>query len=143
MKYFVYTDGGSRGNPGPAGIGVVICGERGEVLKKYGEAIGEATNNEAEYQALIFGLKKIKALIGKDKIKISPVEIRMDSELVVNQLNHRYKIEDAKLQPLFLTAWNLLVDFGSYDFVTVPRDQNVEADKLVNQALDLKQESLL
>jgi len=143
MKYIIYTDGGSRGNPGPAGIGFVICNEQGEVLKKHGEAIGETTNNEAEYQALIFALKKIKASFGKDKMKVAQIEIRMDSELVVSQMLHKYKIEDAKLQPLFLQAWNLLIGFGCYDFVSIPREQNSEADRLVNQALDLKQESLL
>ena len=142
-KYIIYTDGGSRGNPGPAGIGVVICNEKGEAVKKYGEAIGEATNNEAEYQALVSGLKKFKALLGKEKMKTAQVEIRMDSELIVNQLNHKYKVEDTKLQPLFLQVWNLLIDFGSYKFVAIGREQNSEADRMVNQALDVKQESLL
>jgi len=143
MKYIIYTDGGSRGNPGPAGIGFVICNEQGEALKKHGEAIGQATNNEAEYKALIFALKKIKALFSKDKMKTAQIEIRMDSELIVSQLTHKYKIEDAKLQPLFLQAWNLLIDFGGYNFVSIPREQNSEADRLVNHALNLKQESLL
>jgi len=143
MKYIIYTDGGSRGNPGPAGVGFVVCNEKGEVLKKYGEAIGQATNNEAEYQALILALKKIKALFGKDKMKTAQIEVRMDSELIINQLSHKYKIEDAKLQSLFLQVWNLLIDFGGYNFVAIAREQNSEADKLVNQALDLKQESLL
>ena len=143
MKYIIYTDGGSRGNPGPAGIGFIVCNEKEEALKKHGEAIGEATNNEAEYQALILALKKIKALFGKDKMKTAQIEIRMDSELIINQLNHKYKIEDAKMQLLFLQVWNLLIDFGGYNFVAIPREQNSEADRLVNQALDLKQESLL
>ena len=143
MKYIIYTDGGSRGNPGPAGIGFVICNEQEEALKKHGEAIGEATNNEAEYQALILALKKIKALFGKEKMKTAQIEIRMDSELIISQLNHKYKIEDTKMQLLFLQVWNLLIDFGGYNFVAIPREQNSEADKLVNQALDLKQESLL
>lgn len=143
MKYIIYTDGGSRGNPGPAGVGFVIYDEKGEILKKHGEAIGQATNNEAEYRALILALKKIKALFGKDKMKSAQIEIRMDSELIINQLSHKYKIEDAKMQLLFLQVWNLLIDFGSYDFISIPREQNSEADKLVNQALDLKQESLL
>lgn len=143
MKYIIYTDGGSRGNPGPAAIGAVICNERGEAVKKYSQTIGETTNNEAEYQALIFALKKIKALFGKEKMKTATIEVRMDSELIVKQLGHKYKVEDAKLQPLFLQAWNLLIDFGAYSFVAIPREQNTEADRLVNEALDLKQESLL
>jgi len=143
MKYILYTDGGSRGNPGPAAIGVVVCGERSEVLKKYGQPIGQATNNEAEYQALVFGLKKLKQLFGKGKMKQAQVEARLDSELIVKQLNHQYKIEDANLQLLFLTVWNLLLDFGSVKFTAVPRERNREADKLVNQALDRKQGNLL
>lgn len=143
MKYILYTDGGSRGNPGPAGIGVVICNDKGEALKKYSEEIGEATNNEAEYQALIFGLKKLKQVFGKDKMKRAELEIRMDSELIVNQLNHEYKIEEPNLQKLFLQVWNLMLDFGPMKFVAIPREQNKEADRLVNQALDAKQGNLL
>ena len=143
MKFIIYTDGGSRGNPGPAALGVVICNEEGEPVKKYGEAIGEATNNEAEYQALIFALKKIKQVFGKEKMKQSEIEIRMDSELIVKQINHQYKIEEPGLQSLFLRVWNLLLDFGNYKFVAVLREQNSEADRLVNQALDAKQDKLL
>jgi len=142
MKLILYTDGGSRGNPGPAAIGVVIQNDQGETLKKYGQAIGDATNNEAEYQAVIFALKKAKALFGKEKIKETPVEVRMDSELVAKQLNHEYKIEEPKIQPLFLKVWNLMLDFGPLKFSVVAREQNQEADRLVNQALDIKQEEL-
>jgi len=143
MNYVVYTDGGSRGNPGPAAIGVVIQNEAGETLKKYSQFIEDATNNEAEYQAIIFALKKIKALFGKEKTKQMEIEIRMDSKLIVSQLNHQYKILEKNLQPLFLQIWNLMLDFGSIKFVAIAREQNQEADRLVNQALDAKQESLL
>jgi len=142
MKLIIFTDGGSRGNPGPSAIGVVIQNEKGEALKKYGQTIGDATNNEAEYQAVIFALKKAKALFGKEKIKETQVEIRLDSELVAKQLNHEYKIEDSNIQPLFLKVWNLMMDFGPLKFIAVPREQNKEADRLVNQALDVKQEEL-
>ena len=142
MKIFINTDGGSRGNPGPAALGVVFSNERGEVLKKYSQALGQATNNEAEYQALIFALKKAKALFGKEKIKQMEIAARLDSELIVKQLNHEYKIEEKNLQPLFLKVWNLLIDFGPVKFIAIPREQNKEADKLVNQALDSKQEGL-
>lgn len=143
MKYILYTDGGSRGNPGPAGIGVVICDTKGEILKRYGETIGETTNNEAEYQALIFGLKKLKQVFGKDIMKKSELEIRMDSELIVKQMSHQYKIEEPNLQKLFLSVWNLMLDFGLIKFVAIPREQNKEADALVNQALDERQGNLL
>jgi ribonuclease HI len=143
MKYILFTDGGSRGNPGPAAIGVVIANERGQAIKKYGQAIGETTNNEAEYQAVIFALKKFKQVFGKAKAKAAGIEMRLDSELVVSQLNHRYKIEEPNLQTLFLQVWNLTLDFGEVKFTVIPREQNKEADKLVNEALDKKQGELL
>ena len=142
MKLIIYTDGGSRGNPGPSAIGVVLCDEKGTVIKKYSEAIGDATNNEAEYQAVIFALKKVKALYGKEEMKQSEIEIRLDSELVAKQLSHEYKIEESNIQPLFLKVWNLMLDFGQIKFVAIAREKNKEADHLVNQALDKKQEGL-
>jgi len=103
-KLIVYTDGGSRGNPGPAAIGVVICNESDQAIKKYSETIGQTTNNEAEYQAVIFALKKVKALFGKKKTKGMEIEIRLDSELVAKQLQAQYKIQEKNLQPLFIKA---------------------------------------
>lgn len=129
-KLIIYTDGGSRGNPGPSGIGVVIDD------KRYSEYIGEGTNNEAEYRAVIFALKKAKQLFGKKAVKTAEVEIRSDSELLVRQLNGEYKILGPKIQPLFLQLWNLRIDFGKITFKLIPREQNKEADKLVNNALD-------
>ena len=129
-KIIIYTDGGSRGNPGPSGIGAVIDG------KGYFEFIGQATNNEAEYQAVIFALKKAKALFGKKTAKETEVELKSDSELLIKQLNGQYKISEPRIQQLFLQAWNLKIDFGKFNFILIPREQNKEADKLVNQALD-------
>ena len=143
MKYILYTDGGSRGNPGEAAIGVVVCNNNGEALKKYGEPIGQATNNEAEYQALIFAFKKMKQVFGKAKMAEAQIEVRMDSELIVKQLSHQYKIEEPNLQQLFLQVWNLMLDFGPIKFVAVPRERNKEADRLVNQALNNQQVNLL
>jgi len=142
MKLIINTDGGSRGNPGPAAWGAVFKDESGKIIKKYSQVLGEITNNEAEYQALIFALKKAKALFGKEKIKQIEIEARLDSELVVKQLNHEYKIEEENLQPLFLKIWNLMLDFGPIKFVAIPREDNREADRLVNEALDAKQEKL-
>jgi ribonuclease HI len=131
-KIVIYTDGGSRGNPGPAAIGVWI-----ETLdKKYGETIGEATNNDAEYQALIFALKKCKSLVGKKQAKQVELECRLDSELIVKQLNHKYKISKENTQRYFIEVWNLMLDFGKVTFVHVPREQNKIADEMVNKALD-------
>lgn len=110
-KIIIYTDGGFRGNPGPAAIGVLFCNEKGEIFKKYSEYLGEATNNEAEYQAVIFGLKKFKAIFGKKLAKNTEIELRSDSELLIKQLNGKYKILDEKIQPLFLKIWNLKFDF--------------------------------
>jgi ribonuclease HI len=131
----INIDGGSRGNPGSAAFGVVFF-ENGHVAKEYSQHLGERTNNEAEYEALIFALKKAKALLGKEKIKKIPVEIRSDSELLVRQLNGQYKIQEPKIQRLFLEAWNLKIDFGGVRIVAVPREENKEADRLVNEALD-------
>jgi ribonuclease HI len=136
-KVIVYTDGGSRGNPGPSGIGVVICNSKGNVIKEYGEFLGPRfTNNEAEYLAVISALKKIKSLFGKGKIKSLDIEFFADSELVVKQLNGEYKILNANIQPLFLLVWNAKQDFGKVSFKHIPREQNKRADKLVNQSLD-------
>lgn len=131
-KIVMYSDGGSRGNPGPAALGVHI-----ETLgKSYGEFLGTKTNNEAEYAAIISGLKKIRSLIGKTKARQTAVECRMDSELACRQLNHEYKIENEKLQPLFLAVWNLMLDFGEVRFVHIPREQNTVADAEANKAMD-------
>ncbi len=134
-KIIAYTDGGARGNPGPAAIGIAITIPPG-AAKEYGEALGEKTNNQAEYEAVIFALKKIKQLVGKPKAKESEVEVRMDSELVVRQLAGRYKILDESLQPLFFEVWNLKFDFQKVDFVHIPREENRKADALVNKTLD-------
>jgi ribonuclease HI len=136
-KFIIYTDGGSRGNPGQSAIGVVICNEKEQELKKYGEYLGNnLTNNEAEYQAVIFALKKFKALFGKKLAEHTEVDIRCDSELLVSQVNGEYKVLDEKIQKLFMELWNLRLDFKKIKFKLIPREKNREADKLVNQALD-------
>ncbi len=141
-KIIIYTDGGSRGNPGPAGIGVVFCNEKGEVIKKYAEFLGDKlTNNEAEYKAVIFALGKFKVLFGKQLAKNSEIEIRSDSELLVRQMNSEYKVLDEKIQPLFLDVWNRRFDFKKVKFKLIRREKNKEADHLVNQALDSESRS--
>ncbi|HOA47719.1 MAG TPA: ribonuclease HI family protein [Candidatus Pacearchaeota archaeon] len=135
MKVILHTDGGARGNPGPAAIGVVITIPPND-QKQYSQYIGKTTNNQAEYSALIFALKKLKQIFGKNKIKDLEVECYLDSELVVNQLNGKYKILEKGLQPLFLEVWNLKIDFKNVNFNYIPREENKEADKLVNQALN-------
>lgn len=135
-KIIIYTDGGSRGNPGPSAIGAVFHNEKGEVFKKYSENLGEATNNEAEYQAVIFSLKKFKQVFGKKLAENSEVEIRSDSELLIKQLNGEYKILEPKIQALFLELWNLKLDFQKVKFKLISRKLNQEADSLVNESLD-------
>ncbi len=135
-KIIIYTDGGSRGNPGPAAIGVVFCNEKGQTIKDYSKFLGKKTNNEAEYEAVIFALKKFKQLFGKKIAKNSEVELKSDSELLVKQLKGEYKILDSKIQALFLTTWNLKLDFKKVKFKAINREKNKQADMLVNQALD-------
>lgn len=151
LKFLIHTDGGARGNPGPAAIGVVISTEGGPASggkssakwkKEYGEYLGETTNNEAEYQAVIFALKKIKLLIGREKAKKGSVEIHLDSELLAKQINGEYKVKEEKIQKLFLEVWNLRLDFGSVVFKYIPREDNHGADKLVNQILDREENKL-
>jgi ribonuclease HI len=141
-KIIIYTDGGSRGNPGPSAIGAVFCNERNQIIKKYSEYLGEMTNNEAEYQAVIFALEKFKALFGKKLAKSTDIELKADSELLIKQLNGEYKILDEKIQPLFLKIWNLKLDFKNVKFKLISREKNQEADRLVNEALDC-QKSIL
>lgn len=139
-KISVYTDGGAIGNPGPAAIGIVIklpqnLKEKLGAAKKYSEFIGKATNNEAEYRALIFALKKIKSLFGKKKIKDLIVECYLDSLLLVKQLQGKYKILKRELQPLFMEVWNLKIDFKNVSFSYIERAKNKEADALVKGEL--------
>ncbi|MFH1456978.1 MAG: ribonuclease HI family protein [Patescibacteria group bacterium] len=135
-KIIIYTDGGSRGNPGLAGVGVVICNDKGQKIKEYSKDIGERTNNEAEYEAVIFALQKVKQLFGKEKTKNYEIEIKMDSELVARQLSGKYKIMEEKLFPLFIKIWNLKMDFGKINFAEIPREKNKDADRLANEAMD-------
>ena len=137
-KTIIYIDGGSRGNPGPSAFGVAFFDIQGHIIKSYSDYIGEATNNVAEYQGLIFALKKAKAFFGKDKIKNMEIEIRSDSELLIKQMTGEYKIQNPNIQTLFLKAWNLKIDFKNLNFALVSREQNKQADRLVNEALDAK-----
>lgn len=136
-KFIIYTDGGSRGNPGKAAIGVVFCNEREQEIKKFGIYLGDnLTNNEAEYLAVSTALKKFKAGFGKALSAVSDITIKSDSELVVKQLNGEYRLTDEKIQKFFIEIWNLKFDFKSVKFKHIPREKNKEADRMVNEALD-------
>lgn len=125
----LFTDGGARGNPGPAAIGMVLE-IRGREPVAHAELIGEATNNVAEYQALLRGLALAK------EHGITDLECRLDSELVVKQLRREYKVRDRNLAPLFLRVWNAAQGFRSIRFVAISRAENRVADRLVNDALE-------
>jgi ribonuclease HI len=129
-KLVVHVDGGSRGNPGPAAIGVVVSAPGGEVLDEIGERIGVATNNVAEYRALLRGLARARELGARE------IEIVNDSELVARQLTGAYRVKHAAMKPLYLEAIAALGAFERWQVRTVPRAQNAGADALVNQALD-------
>ncbi|MFH1254967.1 MAG: ribonuclease HI family protein [bacterium] len=133
MKYEklkIYTDGGARGNPGPAGIGAVILDENENVIGEVSEYIGEATNNQAEYKALIAGLLKAKGMGAEE------IEVFSDSELMVKQLNREYRVKDEDLAVLFAKAHNASLGFKKIVFKHIRRGKNKLADKLVNQAID-------
>ncbi|MFH1366584.1 MAG: ribonuclease HI family protein [Patescibacteria group bacterium] len=127
----IFTDGGSRGNPGPSGLGVVIW-QGHQLLGRFKKYIGEGTNNQAEYQAIYFGLQKAQEL------GIQEAHCFLDSELVVNQLNMNYKVKNKELAPWFVKIWNLRQSFKKITFTYIPREKNTEADKLVNEAIDEK-----
>jgi ribonuclease HI len=136
MKPFrIYTDGGARGNPGPAGIGGVIQ-EYNEAegiyqtIKSVKGYLGETTNNQAEYRALL------ATLIAASEQGVEEVDCFLDSELIVKQLKQEYKVKNQNLAPVFLKVWNLAQTFKKISFTHVPRAQNKEADSLVNEAID-------
>jgi probable phosphoglycerate mutase len=130
VKALLYTDGGARGNPGPAAYGFVLEADDGTVLAAVGEAIGEATNNTAEYRGLIAGLARAVEL------SVPEVEVRSDSELLVKQMRGEYRVKNANLRALSLEAARLARTIGKVSYVHVRREKNELADRLVNEALD-------
>lgn len=132
-ELIVYTDGGAINNPGRAAIGVVL--KFPQKIKKYAKEIGEKTNNQAEYEAVIFALEKIKHIYGKERIKKVKVTLHLDSELVGNQLKGKYKILEEELFPYFIKFHNLKMDFYQIEIKIIPREENKLADKLVKDIL--------
>lgn len=130
MKLVINVDGGARGNPGPAAIGVVVSDADGNVVDELSEPIGHATNNVAEYRALLRGIEWARGL-GADEI-----EIVGDSQLVARQVTGAYKVKHPSMKPLYEEAVAALRAFDRWSIRTVPRDENARADALVNHALD-------
>jgi ribonuclease HI len=132
-KLFIYTDGAARGNPGPAGIGARILDSKGTVVAEECHYIGEATNNVAEYRALLTGLERAAQL------GASTVEVRTDSELVVKQLRGEYRVRNLVLRELFERVKQLAAGFERVDYIHVRRELNRDADRLANRAIDLRE----
>ena len=130
MRLTVHVDGGARGNPGPAAVAAVISGDDGVVIEERRERIGEATNNVAEYRALLLGIERARELGAKE------VELVGDSELIVRQVRGEYKVKDAGLRPLHARVREALTSFEDWSIRHVRREENAEADQLVNEALD-------
>ena len=130
-KAVIFVDGASRGNPGPAAIGVTIKDERGELITFISRRIGKATNNQAEYRAIIAALEEAV------RLDVKQVDIKMDSELVVKQINGEYRVKKATLKPLYQQVKQLQGLLRGFTVTHIPRQRNFEADKLANKALDI------
>lgn len=130
MHLLIYSDGGARGNPGPAGIGVLIKNEDGKILAEIAQYLGRASNNQAEYKAIIAGVKKAKELGATE------ITCYLDSLLIVKQVNREYRVKDKDLAVLFLELNNILISFKNFNFKHIKRELNKEADFLVNKAID-------
>jgi len=128
-RVIICTDGASQGNPGPAAIGATIKDEQGKLIGRISQRIGRATNNQAEYRAIIAALEEATRL-GAKQVKISS-----DSQLVVRQINGEYRVKKAALKPLYQQVKKLLSSLDSFTITYIPRQQNQEADKLANMAL--------
>jgi ribonuclease HI len=129
-KLKIFTDGGARGNPGPAGCGAVIFNESGEIVGRHKLYLGEQTNNYAEYSGIVLALSEAK------KLEAREIELNLDSELAVKQLNREYKVKNPELAKLFVKVFNLAQSFKKVTYSHVPREMNKLADQLANEAMD-------
>ena len=137
MEFILYADGGARGNPGPAGAGAVVFDNLGKRLVEVSDYLGVATNNVAEYEAIIRGLKKLRDEYHPEHLKESSLTIRMDSKLVIEQLKGNYKVKHPNLVPRYLEVKNLIArSFPRVAYMHVPREKNKDADLLANRAMD-------
>lgn len=129
-RFVLHADGAARGNPGPAGAGAVLLDDRGKVVVELRRALGRATNNRAEYEALLMGLEEARRRGARELV------VRLDSELVVRQLRGQYRVKHQGLRPLAQRALRLLSEFASVRLEHVPRERNAIADRLANEAID-------
>jgi len=129
-KIKIYSDGGSRGNPGPAACGVILKTMSGDVISKHSKYLGETTNNQAEYNGVLLGLEEAQ------KIRVQEIDFYLDSELVVKQLNQVYKVKNADIQTIFVKVWNKIQEFKKVTFRHIFREENKDADQMVNFELD-------
>lgn len=137
MELTLYADGGARGNPGPAGAGAVVFDSTGKRILEVSDYLGEATNNVAEYEAVLRGLNALLSHYDKEFFSITPVVVKMDSELVIKQLRGEYKVKHPNLAPRYFEIKNLIArHFPNVSFVHVRREQNQDADLLANNAMD-------
>jgi ribonuclease H / adenosylcobalamin/alpha-ribazole phosphatase len=137
MQYVLYADGGARGNPGPAGAGAVAFDSIGKRVAEVSDYLGEATNNVAEYEAVMRGLKALLLEFPEGHFKTNEVVVRMDSKLVVEQMRGAYKVKHPNLIPRYLELRNIIArNFGTISFEHVPREKNTDADELANRAMD-------
>jgi ribonuclease HI len=137
MTHFtIHADGGSRGNPGPAGAGAMIRDELGSSVASVSQYLGIRTNNYAEYEAVILALATLARLVGKKKTGEIDVMVKMDSELVVKQMRGEYKVKHPTMKEQYARLAHALKDFKRVSFSHVPREQNADADTLANEAMD-------
>jgi ribonuclease HI len=136
MEYTIFADGGSRGNPGPAGSGAIVRDEHRAIILEVSEYLGITTNNVAEYTGILLALERLAEKIGEKDASIARVVVKMDSMLVVKQMNGEYKIKHPNLQPLAVRVKEAVKKFNSVSFAHVYREHNKEADHLANEAMD-------
>jgi len=135
-RFTIHADGGARGNPGPAGAGVMIRDELGNSIASVSQYLGERTNNYAEYEAVILGFQALAKIVPAAKRKNTEIIVKMDSELVVKQMNGEYKIKNTALKEQVMRLKKIMTTFGAVSFAHVPREENSDADALANAAMD-------
>jgi len=136
MKFFIHADGGSRGNPGPAGAGAMLRDELGNSVASVSQFLGTRTNNFAEYEAVILGFGALAKIVPATKQKNTDVVVKMDSELVVRQMRGEYKIKNPTMKEQSIRLKKIMATFGTVSFTHVPREENSDADALANEAMD-------